>query len=46
MGTIVNNLLSKREKFLMTIVDFLAAERAVAEDQIGAAWQLHVEQVQ
>ena len=26
MGTIVNNLLSKREKFLMTIVDFLAAE--------------------
>jgi len=26
--------------------DFLAAERAVAEDQIGAAWQLHVEQVQ
>jgi len=27
-------------------VDFLAAERAVAEDQIGAAWQLHVEQVQ
>ena len=27
-------------------VDFLAAERAVAEDQIGAAWQLHIEQVQ
>lgn len=27
-------------------VDFLAAERAVAEDQIGAAWQLHVERVQ
>lgn len=27
-------------------VDFLAVERAVAEDQIGAAWQLHIEQVQ
>lgn len=27
-------------------VDFLASERATAEDQIGAAWQLHVEQVQ
>jgi hypothetical protein len=27
-------------------IDFLAAERAAAEDQIGAAWQLHVEQVQ
>lgn len=27
-------------------VDFLGTERAMAEDQIGAAWQLHVEQVQ
>ena len=51
MGTIVNNLLSKREKFLMTIVDFLAAEHGVerlraldaAGGQDDALWPMFVE---
>ncbi len=34
------------EDTLPKSVDFLTAERAAAEDQIGAAWQLHVERVQ